>query len=72
FPKIKINELNILPIFPLQYPAANIIILTVDQILLAKKENPKADTTALEKECDRLVYQLYELTDEEITIIENS
>ncbi len=47
-------------------------IKLVDQILLAKKANPNADTTALEAECDRLVYELYGLTDEEIAIIENS
>ncbi|MFM6183891.1 MAG: Eco57I restriction-modification methylase domain-containing protein, partial [Dolichospermum sp.] len=38
----------------------------VNQILTAKKSDPKADTTALEAEIDQLVYQLYELTAEEI------
>lgn len=47
-------------------------IQLVDQILKGKKANPKADTTALEAECDRLVYELYGLTKEEIAIIENS
>ncbi|MFN5891207.1 MAG: TaqI-like C-terminal specificity domain-containing protein, partial [Dolichospermum sp.] len=41
----------------------------VNQILAAKKSDPKADTTALEAEIDQLVYQLYELTAEEIKII---
>lgn len=44
----------------------------VDKILEAKKADPKADTGALEAEIDRLVYQLYELTEEEINIIEGS
>ncbi|NLJ08545.1 MAG: hypothetical protein GX437_12855 [Sphingobacteriales bacterium] len=44
----------------------------VDQILTAKKANPQADTTALEKQIDTLVYQLYDLTEAEIAIIENS
>ncbi len=70
FPKIKINELNILPIVPLQYPEANIIISIVDQILVVKKANLKADTTALEKEIDQLVYKLYQLTYEEVKIID--
>ena len=43
----------------------------VDKILAAKKTNHAADTTAWEKEIDQLVYKLYELTDEEIAIIEN-
>ncbi|WRB89845.1 class I SAM-dependent DNA methyltransferase [Helicobacter pylori] len=40
-------------------------------ILEAKEKDPKANTQKLEKEIDALVYQLYHLTDEEITIIEN-
>jgi hypothetical protein len=46
------------------------IINLVDQILTAKKSDPKADTTALEKAIDQLVYQLYGLTEEEIKIVE--
>ena len=42
----------------------------VNQILTAKRSDPKADTTALETEIDQLVYQLYELTAEEVKIIE--
>ena len=42
----------------------------VDQILVAKKTDATADTSALEHEIDRLVYQLYNLTEEEIKIIE--
>ncbi|NGP55589.1 class I SAM-dependent DNA methyltransferase [Helicobacter pylori] len=41
------------------------------QILQAKAKDPKANTQGLEKEIDALVYQLYNLTDEEIKIIEN-
>lgn len=44
----------------------------VDQILSLKKENPEADTTALEREIDFMVYELYGLSDEEIGIVENS
>ena len=44
----------------------------VDRILKSKNANPDADTTALELEIDRLVYDLYGLTDEEITTIERS
>ncbi len=39
-------------------------------ILEAKEKDPKANTQELEKEIDALVYQLYNLTDEEIKIIE--
>jgi type II restriction/modification system DNA methylase subunit YeeA len=49
-----------------------VITSLVNQILTAKKSDPKADTIALEIEIDQLVYQLYELTPEEIQIIENT
>lgn len=42
----------------------------VDAILAAKKENPQADTSEWEKEIDQWVYKLYELTEEEIAIVE--
>ena len=42
----------------------------VDKILLLKEENPKADTTELEQEIDVLVYQLYNLTYEEVLIVD--
>jgi hypothetical protein len=38
--------------------------------LKAKKSDPAADTSTLEAEIDRLVYELYGLTDEEIRIVE--
>ncbi|MFP6182935.1 Eco57I restriction-modification methylase domain-containing protein [Helicobacter pylori] len=41
------------------------------QILALKEKDPKANTQGLEKEIDALVYQLYNLTDEEIKIIED-
>ena len=42
----------------------------VNQILTLKKEDPKADTSELEAEIDRMVYDLYELTEEEVLIVE--
>ena len=46
--------------------------IILNKILSLKKQNPAADTTALEKEIDQMVYQLYGLTDEEIEIVEKS
>ncbi len=40
----------------------NDIEILVDQILAAKKENPHADTSALERQIDLMVYRLYNLT----------
>jgi len=44
----------------------------ISEIIKLKKQNPSADTTDLENQIDQLVYQLYELTEEEIKIIENN
>ena len=44
----------------------------VDEILKAKAANSDADTSHLEWEIDRLVYNLYDLTEEEDTAIERS
>ena len=41
-----------------------------DRILTAKKKSSHADTIELEREIDKLVYQLYDLTKEEIKIVE--
>lgn len=44
----------------------------VDQILSTKKANPLSDISSLEAEIDRLVYDLYGLTEEEIAIVEGT
>lgn len=44
----------------------------VEKVIETKKQNPSADTTDLENQIDQLVYKLYELTEEEIKIIENN
>ncbi len=46
------------------------IIEIVNQILAAKASDSDADTADLEKEIDQMVYALYDLTPEEIAIVE--
>ena len=48
------------------------IIELVDQILVAKRTDPNADVCELENQIDRLVYSLYDLTPEEIAIVEEA
>ena len=72
FPQIKTNEFKTLPVPITSSDNQRPIISLVDQILTLKKENPQADTSALETEIDELVYQLYELTDEEIAVVRGS
>jgi len=42
----------------------------VNQILEAKKHDPDADTQQLEDEIDHLVYKLYDLTYDEVLIVD--
>ena len=44
----------------------------VDKILIAKRGTPSVDTSELESDIDRLVYQFYGLTEDEIHIIEQA
>ena len=45
-------------------------ITIVNQILTAKKQNPSADTKALEDRIDIMVYKLYDLTYDEVKIVD--
>jgi len=45
-------------------------ITLVDNILAAKQKDSNADTSALERQIDEMVYELYGLTPEEIAIVE--
>ena len=70
FPKIKIGEFKELPVKDIARVEQEPFIDAVNQILTAKAVEPTADTSTLEAEIDRLVYTLYELTEEEIAIVE--
>ncbi|GAA9974018.1 class I SAM-dependent DNA methyltransferase [Helicobacter pylori] len=70
---VNLYELETLPIPQItksNKPIAHKITDCAKAILEAKEKDPKANTQKLEKEIDALVYQLYNLTDEEIKIIE--
>ncbi len=72
--ELKTNNLEKIPIPQItekNQELADEIIALVDKILKSKAKDPKANTQKLEKEIDALVYRLYNLTDEEIKIIEN-
>ncbi|EMH30565.1 Eco57I restriction endonuclease [Helicobacter pylori GAM270ASi] len=69
--KYNIMELPMVKITAKNKKIADKIIVLVDKILQAKAKDPKANTQESEKEIDALVYQLYNLTDEEIKTIED-
>ncbi|GHR15575.1 type II restriction endonuclease Eco57I subunit R [Helicobacter pylori] len=70
YKKAFIERLPIPKITPQNQELAHKITDGAKAILEAKEKDPKANTQELEKEIDALVYQLYNLTDEEIKIIE--
>jgi len=70
FPKIKGEYLKLLPLPKADSVKQAAVVGLVQEVLEAKRRNPAADTTALEREIDQQVYALYGLTPEEIKIVE--
>lgn len=71
FPQVRISSVENLPIKLADIKIQEQIETIVEQILTKKSLPESTDTTDLENQIDQLVYQLYDLTDEEIKIIEN-
>ncbi|GAA6817705.1 class I SAM-dependent DNA methyltransferase [Helicobacter pylori] len=71
YKKAFIERLPIPKITPQNQKLADKITDGAKAILEAKEKDPKANTQKLEKEIDALVYELYNLTDEEIKTIED-
>ena len=72
FPQIKVTEFKELPIKLSTSKVSEKLIEIVDIIVNTKKENPDADTLKLEKQMNNIVYKIYDLTDDEIKIIEGN
>ena len=69
---VSAGELNSLPFPDSDDSTRHAIIDLVKQILSAKCVNPEADVTSLEKKIDQIVYLLYDLTPDEIAIVEEN
>jgi hypothetical protein len=72
FPRVTMNTLKTIPIAKEWKNQKQKLSGLVDRILAEKKQDAKADTTALEREIDQLVYALYGLTRDEIAVIEGA
>ena len=70
FPKIKGEYLKALPIPTASSEQQKPLERLVVRILAAKATDPSADTSALEREIDEIVYRLYGLTPDEIALVE--
>jgi adenine-specific DNA-methyltransferase len=72
FTQLTLNDIRQLGIPSPSQSQKLVIDALVDKILVSKKSNPAADTSTLEMEIDKLVYEIYGLTEEEIKIVEAS
>ena len=70
FPHIQKNQLEAIPIPLVTEETKRELSDIVEKILSAKRINFNTDTSALESEIDRLVYQLYGLTYDEVLIVD--
>ncbi len=70
FPKILVEDIKKFPLPLITNKQQEKMNKLVDKILLQNQQGK--ETAALEKQIDELVYQLYELTAEEIKIVEGS
>ncbi len=70
--KDSVQQIPLPPITPSNKHIVQQIESLVDRILTAKKENKNEDTSYWENEIDQLVYGLYDLTPDEIKIIEEN
>jgi len=68
--KYGLDYIKKLPIKKAEIKIQNEVAELVDKVISIKKDG--LETTDLENQIDQLVYQLYELTEEEIKIIENA
>lgn len=70
FPQIKLTHLRKLPFVIASFEKQNELSELAKEIVKIKQCNPNADTSELEHQIDILVYKLYNLTPEEIAVIE--
>lgn len=67
---LKASSISALPIIFSTVPER--LIQVVDNILSAKKLDHMTDVSNLERCLNKIVYDIYDLTDTQITIIDNS
>ena len=68
--KVFFENISIPPITEANQYLVTEIEERVDKILAAKRANPNEDVSVLENEIDEIVYLLYDLTPDEIAIVE--
>jgi len=72
FIEVKPQYFEQIPIPEISDEIKSVLSDKVDQLICLKESDPAADMRDLESEIDRLVYELYGLTEEEIRIVEST
>ena len=72
FPQVKLTHLKKLPFIIPNIDTNKKLEYLASKIIKFKNSNLNADTSALEREIDQLVYKLYGLTEEEIKVVEGN
>jgi hypothetical protein len=72
FSEIQARTVRQLPIVSVEPSVEASVLALVERILKAKGSEADADTAVLEGKIDRLVYELYGLTEEEVSLVEAS
>ena len=70
FPQVKLEKLRPLPIIISENQSS--IVNLVNEAIKTKRDNPKADIINIEKQIDISVYKLYNLTYEEVKVIDTN
>jgi hypothetical protein len=63
-------QLRVIPLKNISKPKQRPFVELVRKIVTTKKRDPNAETSTLERQIDEMVYKLYDLTPEEIAIVE--
>lgn len=72
FPKIRIKQAKQLPIPVASLTEQQLVITLIDKIITTRRIAPQESIEKFEREIDKIVYQLYRLSDVDIKIIEQS
>lgn len=70
FSEIQTRTVGQLPIPFISRELEKRIVILVDKILDLKRDNPQANTSIIEEEINKLVYHLYDLSEEDIETVE--
>ena len=72
FAELKINVLKQIPMKETTLSNQKLIVELVEKLLIARKKDSSADTSLMEDEIDRIVYEIFMISDEQRQMIEKT